>query len=408
MVFSCHSNAVDLARALSPRLSLPIDRLPAYETSVTAKDLTNHKCDHRTQACGRITSEVAVVVPATAVTVSTASRSLPLLWESNKKTIQFRAEKAARLGDKGVTRSGGRRWDAVRPANLRQGPFTAEERRVLMASVAQYTRENNIKNVQDLMTDRKKHRGCWSKIAAALPNRTVRSCFNHCKRTLDSSIRRGKWSAEEIAEMMNQVQKLGTKWRKIGKIIGRDENDVRIKYRRIGESDSSGGRVRREWSPEEDEMLTQLVLKNHKDLAVKRGERTYPRFNILWSAIRDKMSTKRTTSCLKGHWHQTLLGKLELMAFTPEQDLKLVRAVEALDPQAPQDISTHWSKFGLPHSVMQIRDRWEALKSSAISKLPDADKLHFFEIVEKVVASVEGAQKPEVVSTRAALPRGDS
>jgi hypothetical protein len=71
----------------------------------------------------------------------------------------------------------------------------------------------------------------WEEVAERIPNRTFRQCRERWVNYLAPSIKRGEWTNEEDNIIIEYVQKFGTKWAKLSKIIqGRTDNDIKNRW----------------------------------------------------------------------------------------------------------------------------------------------------------------------------------
>lgn len=57
--------------------------------------------------------------------------------------------------------------------------------------------------------------GAWPRISAVLPDRSVQSCHNVCRRRFNPSNYTGPWTAEEVELLTKIVQKHGNAWQEV-------------------------------------------------------------------------------------------------------------------------------------------------------------------------------------------------
>jgi hypothetical protein len=71
----------------------------------------------------------------------------------------------------------------------------------------------------------------WDRIAEKLGGRSAKQCKERWINKLCPTIKKGSWSKEEDIIIMKSVAELGTKWRKISRIMsGRCENDIKNRW----------------------------------------------------------------------------------------------------------------------------------------------------------------------------------
>ena len=103
-----------------------------------------------------------------------------------------------------------------RKEKLSRGQFDEKEVKTLMNSICNYiaindkTEEDLIalcsKSKEDLNSELK---GAWCVIAEALPNRSVQSCHNFCRRKFNPNNYNGKWSKLEEEFMLDHIKETG-------------------------------------------------------------------------------------------------------------------------------------------------------------------------------------------------------
>ncbi len=91
-------------------------------------------------------------------------------------------------------------------------------------------------------------KGAWCKIAESLPNRSVQSCHNFCRRKFNPNNYNGKWSKEEEELLLDLVRETGHSWKDIahalnaknageddlGHCFGRTPENVKDKWKQLG------------------------------------------------------------------------------------------------------------------------------------------------------------------------------
>ena len=69
---------------------------------------------------------------------------------------------------------------------------------------------------KELSSDCKK---AWCKVSETLPNRSVQSIHNFCKRRFNPENYSGKWTEGEEETLLDLVKQLGNQWKSIAKIL---------------------------------------------------------------------------------------------------------------------------------------------------------------------------------------------
>lgn len=151
-----------------------------------------------------------------------------------------------------------------------------------MNSICAYVRENNlgINGLIDLCSKSKEElseemKGAWCKIAESMPQRSVQSCHNFCRRKFNPNNYNGKWTEDEEMLLVELVKERGHAWKDIAQIInfrserGNDEVDVRFgrtpenvkdKWKQLG-GDNINYRKRGPWTIKEAIELFQAICK---------------------------------------------------------------------------------------------------------------------------------------------------
>jgi hypothetical protein len=156
----------------------------------------------------------------------------------------------------------------------------------------------------------------WVPVAAVVPGRTNPQCRSRWLRHLDpASGKKGRWTPEEDAILIEAVRKLGTDFTAVASLIpGRTNERCRDRWFR--------------WTPEEDAILIEAVGKLGKD------------FTVVAALIPGRTREK----CREGH---------EKGTWTRAEDAKLIEAVEKL--------GKHWvpvAALVCTQTNTQCRQRW--------------------------------------------------
>lgn len=65
----------------------------------------------------------------------------------------------------------------------------------------------------------------WHKVATHLPGRNNKDCRKRWSYSLAHTIRKGTWSKEEDAKLLDAVEKYGFRWSKVAKAVGSRNGD---------------------------------------------------------------------------------------------------------------------------------------------------------------------------------------
>jgi hypothetical protein len=108
-----------------------------------------------------------------------------------------------------------KRWFHSLDPSLRKGAWTDEEDQLLREGVSKYPNQ-------------------WSKIADMLEGRTDDQCAKRWRESLDPSIDRSEWTAQEDARLMEKYEEYGSQWQKIAFFFdGRPGLHCRNRWRKL-------------------------------------------------------------------------------------------------------------------------------------------------------------------------------
>ncbi len=110
--------------------------------------------------------------------------------------------------------------------------------------------------------------GAWPKISECLPNRTVQSCHNLCRRRFNPDNYSGKWTQDEENILKKLIEKHGTFWKEIAAQYNleveenrkRTPSNLKDKWKQLG-AENYAIRNRGPWSLNEALNLFNLVCK---------------------------------------------------------------------------------------------------------------------------------------------------
>jgi len=79
----------------------------------------------------------------------------------------------------------------------------------------------------------------WSKISEFMPGRIGKQCHERYVNHLDPALRKGGWTEQEDAILLEQHAKFYNKWAEIAKhLSGRSDNDVKNRWYQAHSSDA--------------------------------------------------------------------------------------------------------------------------------------------------------------------------
>ncbi|KAF5012158.1 hypothetical protein FDECE_1807 [Fusarium decemcellulare] len=100
--------------------------------------------------------------------------------------------------------------------------------------------------------------GRWKDIAAGLQGRTAKDCRKRWFHSLDPSLRKGRWTAQEDELLLSAYARLGPAWHDIAALIpGRKDDQCSKRYNDI--LDPSAKNRLSDWTAQEDNLLRQGV-----------------------------------------------------------------------------------------------------------------------------------------------------
>ena len=226
-----------------------------------------------------------IPIPSAAV-VGSVPVPIPSMTKKMNPVIKRRKMNDA-SGYKDDDKSG---WNAS-GSEIKKGKFSKKENEILMNAIDEYCKTHGIQKQslaeQDLRSAN--IRGCWTELAACLPNRNSHSIYGHAIRMIHAGNHKGKWSNEEVEKLTQLVGLHGNKWKFIGEQLGRYWLSVRDKWRGIKNKNYKKGH----WSPEEEEKLIELVRAHHShEHNQKPYERLAPKDRIYWEKIASLFPTR--------------------------------------------------------------------------------------------------------------------
>ncbi|KRX03138.1 Homeodomain protein [Pseudocohnilembus persalinus] len=293
------------------------------------------------------------------------------------------------------------------------GKFSEEELALLRNSVCRYAYSKNMTS-QELLKfiqtrNDRTQLGTWTQIASVLPDRSVQSCHNVIRRQYNQNNYKGKWSEEEVEELIDLVELHGRKWEKIGELIGRTAGNCRDKYKSIG--DRNHQNREKLWTFEEiikvmkyiekqlkskfidreklEEFCQQNVhmlfekIDNQKlNINVNRSKNSQPdpylealsnmiNYNVVkklnfeqikWTKISDKLKTKSVDD-IRNKWNNQLqVCILKDLGFQDKDDQLLIEGIK--DQYVDFEKEIDWTLIENGKTPEQNKQRWIVLKKS--------------------------------------------
>jgi len=270
-----------------------------------------------------------------------------------------------------------------------------------------------------------------------LPNRSVQSCHNLCKRRFNISNYKGKWTLREEQELLQFVEKEGMMWRKFGELLGRTQTNVRDKWRSLGAGMNSF-RKKGPWSLEEIYTLIKLVQQSsevklirkevefrinaeegkpeldeeeippfekldsnkiviYKDIRVeefisliarRKKLKIVPFHGIDWTPIAEVLKTRSYDDC-RNEWHGQLYPIfVNSIKFSRVHDKKLVKRILSQGAEIDEEID--FTQIFNKKTPEENKERWIQLKKSIYT--PNK-KLSVQDIAEKLLEYYQATSK---------------
>ncbi|CAN6649355.1 hypothetical protein TRVA0_023S01970 [Trichomonascus vanleenenianus] len=128
--------------------------------------------------------------------------------------------------------------------------------------------------------------GHWDKISAHFDNRTNKDCRKRWFHSLDPKLKRGRWTEHEDKVLVEAHKKMGPVWHRIAQLIpGRTDDQCSKRYNDV--LDPKISNRLRQWSPEEDQLLLDLVKK----------------YGTRWRTIANEMDGRTGLTC-RNRWRK--------------------------------------------------------------------------------------------------------
>jgi hypothetical protein len=102
-------------------------------------------------------------------------------------------------------------------------------------------------------------KGLWEFLRSRLPTRSTQSIKSFCQRRFNPHNYRGKWSREEVSQLVALVQQYGCRWQKLSHMLQRTPTNIRDKWRTLGDCNYRERNCQKVWSVEEILKLFRLI-----------------------------------------------------------------------------------------------------------------------------------------------------
>ena len=122
-----------------------------------------------------------------------------------------------------------------------KGKITDEEAKKIENSLCEYALSHNYSEEQllSIITDKLTNDNkIWPAISECLPNRSVQSIHNFCHRKYHPNNYKGYWTSQEEKDLLTLVKEHGKKWVLIAAKMDRTPNNVKDKYKELGEENN--------------------------------------------------------------------------------------------------------------------------------------------------------------------------
>eukprot|EP01039_Chlorochromonas_danica_P006754 gene6752-7464_t len=188
----------------------------------------------------------------------------------------------------------------------------------------------------------------WTEISRQMNGRTGGQCLSRWRTYLDPMLKKGNWTEEEDVLILEQRREYSKTWAEIAKMLhGRCDADIRDRFQWLNKPKTPQKSNPRKWTPEEDERLRKIVYEH--------GESN-------WEAISKQMGDRTVYQCYR-RWHEGFNPNIKKGSWTVEEDQRLTELV-----------SEHGMKWAVIAKTMegrtsnQCRQRWSYCLDPALKK----------------------------------------
>ena len=192
------------------------------------------------------------------------------------------------------------------PVDITSGKFSKDESEQVKKAIEEFCNAKQI-SVSRLCSEcdhKAELKGAWMEIAKKLPHRSVQSVYRHGIRQCHP-FKRGAWSEQECATLVELVTRLGKKWSNIQSKLNRSADSCRDKYREMSDEFIKG-----RWK-EEETITLQRLIREHLNSQTKGATAGIEdmrelgklveesNIQISWSVISKRMGKRSRLSCFK-------------------------------------------------------------------------------------------------------------
>jgi len=271
-------------------------------------------------------------------------------------------------------------WTKLKSDKYKGSRWTKEEDEKLDIALKSAIKSRGLKfdeSIKELISGQVRnagtYRGIWEEVSAAIPRRSVESCYDHARTRYSETDKGQQWTRDEIARLKTLVARHGHDWRLISEKMDRLRVACRDKYRAL-QLEEEGTLQKGTWSLEEEEELRTLVCK-YKDENTGK---------IPWQQISDVMRTRTALQCYEKYRGAKNPNNfnLDVRPFVLWSRNDEIRLLNVLWESGCEDESElNWQrtsehpKFQQKWTSFQLMVQWKALKK----RLSDPDRLDFDE-----------------------------
>jgi len=369
--------------------------------------------------------------------------------DEEKEKAQKRQSKRQKLLDreknpKGLTideieamASNPRKWNDKDTKSKKMGKFTDTEIEILKKSLCSYV-QRKAEGEEYLLKlccskASKETKGAWTIIASCLPERSIQSCHNLCRRKFNIKNYKGDWTLADEQTLVDFVTKYGHRWEELGDLLDRTANNVKDKWKQMGGENFDKKRSGH-WKVEELLLLIKLIEKDQcvtilkekikltalmelnedglhfqefdedSDVSARDSHKVkeiidryvnlstiekLPLKDINWTVISQILKTRSADDCRK-KWHRQVYGTLtDTNYFNQDDDLYLVREISKQGPEDESEIN--FKAIENDRTAEQNKDRWKRLCKS-LGKKKSIVSPPLEEIIEELLDYFESTQ----------------